>query len=98
MLILDFLFNEIADFSSKATPPEVTCYCPFGENHIHFPTLQEDHTDMVVWGGATALHKAGPIARLLAKGGFQIITAFEQPLATMLGKSDRFEATKDRTW
>lgn len=44
---------------------------------------------MVVWGDATTLHKAGPIARLLAKGGFQIITAFEEPLAAMLGDSDR---------
>lgn len=77
----------VVNFSSKAPPPEVTCYCPFSENHIHFPTLREDHADVVVWEDATTLHEAGPIARLLPKGGFQTTTGFGELLAAILGRA-----------
>lgn len=45
------------------------------------------HTGMVLWGHATTFHEAGPIARLLDKGGFWMTTAFEGPLASILGKA-----------
>lgn len=46
-------------FLSEVMPPEVTCSCPFRENHFIPPVLQEDHTGLVVWGDATTCHEAG---------------------------------------